>query len=159
MEFNRNGLPACHNRIQSNRSLLRVIWLGKNCKYMVWAKSWKNMSGQKLKVQAETTYWQAASSRPSPHGDSICSLRLYFQLLPSHVLSAFCPHYVFSAFDQPVVSNQSAAGTFFADKETPLDCWLCQFWKFVWIFIILVYMDFVTCRKGRVSENHEFWRY
>ena len=62
--------------------------LGKSCKYMVWATNWKSLDGQKLKTQADTTNWGAVSGRPSSHGaaaegDSICGLRLYFQILPA----------------------------------------------------------------------------
>ena len=109
---------------------------GQKLKKHGWAKADKNKAGQKLKKQgcakAEktsgdhiltgglgppfNTWWSLAAA---PCGDSICGLRLYFQLLPNLVFSAFAqpcffsfcpaiyfqllPSHVFSAFAQPCI--------------------------------------------------------
>lgn len=83
------------------------------CAYIQWMYGFKYMAGQRLKIhglgqklnkhgwanEGGRTMWRrAAEGRPS-----ICGLCLYFQLLPSHVYSAFGPNHVFLAFAQPCI--------------------------------------------------------
>ena len=88
-----------------------------------------NLAGQKLERQAEATAAApCGEGRPKAARQYVVSAcifsfcpamfiqllaqTMYFQLLPSHV---------FSAFAQPGVPNQRAAGAFFPEKRTSLD--------------------------------------
>ena len=106
-------------------------------------------------------------SAATPCGDSTCGLRLYFQLLPSHVYSAFGPNHLFSAFAQPCIYRlcpawcaQSACCRrfFFGKKDIPRFSTM-SILEIVRIVRISVYMELGTCLKRRAPKNHEFWRY
>jgi hypothetical protein len=67
---------------------------GKGLKYMVWAKSWKNMAAQKLQMQEETTCWITiwCSRRSQPHhcGEGRRPRAARHYVVSAYIFS-FCP--------------------------------------------------------------------
>ena len=89
--------------------------------------------------------WAAA-----PSGDSICGLRLYSQLLSSHVFfSCFAQTMYFQFLPTHVFSARAFVPGFLTVSILEIDK----------IVRTSEYMTFSTFQKRRAPENHEFSRY